>query len=307
MKAQKAISILFIIGLFLLFGCPSKVMGQGELKAVNDGLQLLEKGWLHYKVNSETPFSGLAVAKYENGQKKAEKTYKDGKLDGVSTTWYENGQKKSEETYKDGKLNGVWTTWYENGEKIEETLYKDGVWTDFYENGQKKHERAYKNGILEGVHTLWYENGQKKMEVHFKDGKLDGVQTFWLENGSKYSETLYNDGKEIFSRTHQIITKKEETPSPNKEETPGKYLVQASNLMLGGMVVTAGGAALSLFVFEDNQKVIGYGVTIVGGFMGIYGIAMIGKAGRIMEKKVTKNMSISPLMDNEGIGICLKF
>ena len=40
--------------------------------------------------------------------------------------WYENGQKKSEVTFKDGKINGLVTYWYENGEKKSEGTYKNG-------------------------------------------------------------------------------------------------------------------------------------------------------------------------------------
>ena len=50
-----------------------------------------------------------------NGQKKSEATYKDGKRDGLFTTWYDSGQKKSEETYKDGEPDGLLTHWYMNG------------------------------------------------------------------------------------------------------------------------------------------------------------------------------------------------
>ena len=42
----------------------------------------------------------------ENGEKKSEINYKDGKLEGLSTTWYENGQ-NSEVNYNDGKGFGV--------------------------------------------------------------------------------------------------------------------------------------------------------------------------------------------------------
>ena len=63
---------------------------------------------------------------YENGQKKSEGTYKDGKEDGLQTDWYRNGEKKSEGTYKDGKEDGLWTWWYENGQKELEKIFKDG-------------------------------------------------------------------------------------------------------------------------------------------------------------------------------------
>jgi len=46
--------------------------------------------------------------------------------DGLRTGYYENGQKKWEATYKDGKVVGKWTYWYENGQKRWENTYKDG-------------------------------------------------------------------------------------------------------------------------------------------------------------------------------------
>ena len=46
--------------------------------------------------------------------------------DGVITEYYENGQKRSEVTYKDGKEDGKWTEWYENGQKWYEATLKDG-------------------------------------------------------------------------------------------------------------------------------------------------------------------------------------
>ena len=47
--------------------------------------------------------NGLWTEWYENGQKKQEMTFKDGKKEGLRIEWYENGQKKNEITFKDGK------------------------------------------------------------------------------------------------------------------------------------------------------------------------------------------------------------
>jgi hypothetical protein len=58
-----------------------------------DGLQYFEG----------KPFTGRAVEKFKNGQKKWEDTYKDGKLDGPQTMWHDNGQKAVEATFKDGE------------------------------------------------------------------------------------------------------------------------------------------------------------------------------------------------------------
>ena len=74
---------------------------------------------LFYEVNSETPFTGAAVSKYENGRKAYEGTLKDGKLDGPGNWWHENGQKKGEVINKDGEIvSGTW--WDEEGNEIKE-------------------------------------------------------------------------------------------------------------------------------------------------------------------------------------------
>ena len=71
--------------------------------------QLEERDDLHYF--EEKPFTGVAVEKYSNGQKKGEYTFKDGKGQGLATNWYENGQKEKELTLKDSKWHGLWTKW----------------------------------------------------------------------------------------------------------------------------------------------------------------------------------------------------
>jgi len=138
---------------------------------------------------------------YENGQKESEVTYKDGELDGLSTYWYENGQKKEEVTYKDGEQDGLWARWHQNGQKKSEVAYKDGelygLWTEWYENGQKAYEETFKDGELDGLWTWWYENGQKIGEMTYKDGKEDGLATRWYENGQKKWEGTYKDGERI--------------------------------------------------------------------------------------------------------------
>ena len=45
------------------------------------------------------------------------------KKDGVEKLYYDNGQKKSETTYEDGKKIGEYTQWDEDGNKIIEVFY----------------------------------------------------------------------------------------------------------------------------------------------------------------------------------------
>jgi antitoxin component YwqK of YwqJK toxin-antitoxin module len=156
---------------------------------------------------------GLWIYWYENGKKKQEQTYKDGKLEELTTLWYESGQKKEESTYKAGKLEGPYTAWYDNGRKKVEGVYRDampsgergetgvlkngrqGLWTFWSEGGQKEEESPYNDGKLEGLATNWYENGQKKKERTFKSDELDGLWIYWYENGKKKEEGTYKAGK----------------------------------------------------------------------------------------------------------------
>ena len=129
-----------------------------------DFSKLVKRDGLWYEGDSETPFTGIVVAKHENGQKALEGTSKDGKREGLATEWYEDGQKKVEATYKDGKREGLWTSWYENGQKKAETIFKDGK--------------------TEGLVTWWHENGQKSAEATFKDGKKVS-ETKWDKEGNE--------------------------------------------------------------------------------------------------------------------------
>jgi len=149
-------TLLIITALMLVFGCSSDPI---------DGSTLIEKGGLMYAPGSDKPYSGVAVWYHENGQKRKERTYKNGERDGLWTGWNENGQMREEETYKDGRQDGKWTYWYENGQKMREGTYKDGE--------------------LDGLKTEWYENGQKYNEGTYKNGELI-EENYWDEDGNVY-------------------------------------------------------------------------------------------------------------------------
>ena len=79
-----------------------------------------------YAPNSDKPYTGKVFSLYDDGKKKEEGKYRDGKNDGLVTWWYENGQKEEEGNWKNGEDVGKWTYWYENGNKKSEGTYKDG-------------------------------------------------------------------------------------------------------------------------------------------------------------------------------------
>jgi antitoxin component YwqK of YwqJK toxin-antitoxin module len=163
---------------------------------------------------TKPPKDGLHVEYYENGQKKAEGHFKNGKQDGLTTFWYENGQKQEELNWKNGELDGLRTKWHDNGQKKEESHWKngeqDGLYTGWYENGQMQEEGHFKDGKREGLLTFWNENGQVR-ESRSTKGVL-GFDTEWYENGQKKSEvhrrnysmvrmTRWDENGEIVSQT----------------------------------------------------------------------------------------------------------
>ena len=120
---------------------------------------------------------------------------------GKWTMWWENGNKRQEGEYKDGKEEGKWIGWYESGTTKYEGEYKDGQfegkwigWRDC--GGNKTGEGGYKDGKLEGKCTKWYISGTKEYEGEYKDGKKEGKWTWWWEDGNKQREVEYKDGKE---------------------------------------------------------------------------------------------------------------
>jgi len=60
---------------------------------------------LLYKQGETTPYTGIATARYKNGQIKFEAMYKNGTLHGKSSWWHRNGHKEYEATYKNGKIS----------------------------------------------------------------------------------------------------------------------------------------------------------------------------------------------------------
>jgi len=78
-------------------------------------------------MTTKTPKNGLHTSYFDNGQKKSECHYKDGKLNGNCKFWYQNNNLERESHYKDSKLEGKWTQWYSDKNIALEGSYKDGM------------------------------------------------------------------------------------------------------------------------------------------------------------------------------------
>ena len=95
------------------------LMAQDEIKMED----LFERDSLYFIPGQDSAFSGKVNDTWENGTKKLEGSYKDGKIDGKRNTWYQNGQDREESDWKVGIQNGVHKQWYENGQQKFERVY----------------------------------------------------------------------------------------------------------------------------------------------------------------------------------------
>ena len=94
----------------------------------------------------------------------------------LKESFHENGVKKMEAHYVDGKLNGSSTLWDEYGQKIIIVNYKEdkrhGLLTRWHNNGQKKIEINYTDNKRHGEMTFWNENGDIKKILTYGNGEL---------------------------------------------------------------------------------------------------------------------------------------
>lgn len=155
---MKATLFALFVGL-LMVGCGDGIVEYGDLE---------DRNGVMYLPNEETPFTGRTESFHENGQKKGEVTFKDGKPEGPWTGSYENGQKKGEGKMKDGKLMEA-VQWKPNGEKCPVTNLKDGsgvvVW--YFEDGTVSRRDSWKDGKLDGISIHYYEDGTEKKRVTY--------------------------------------------------------------------------------------------------------------------------------------------
>ena len=210
--------LLALISTTVIFcGCSKKEKVERVLSL--DKIQV--RNGVFYEVNQEAPFTGLSQDFYPSGQKKAEVSYKDGKLHGAQATWHENGQKSLEANFKDAKKHGVEAAWYDNGQKLLTANFKDakkhGAQAAWYESGQKWLEADFKHGKKHGAQVVWYENGQKSKEANCKDGKPHGVSTDWDESGWKMREIIFENGVEksrkSFKPSFRVVEREPSAPS----------------------------------------------------------------------------------------------
>ncbi|MCG8430229.1 MAG: toxin-antitoxin system YwqK family antitoxin [Candidatus Omnitrophica bacterium] len=159
---------IFLLLLFMIFSC-NNVYSLDKNREVDLNLIEANKDGIYYVKGEETPYTGRAVAYFDNGQESDEENFIEGVHNGPFKEWFRNGQLKADWTMKDGKPDGECFGWYEDG--------------------QKAYERRYDVGVAQGRWAVWYESGRQKSEELFKDGSSNG-KLFEYDNDGNVSNVV---------------------------------------------------------------------------------------------------------------------
>lgn len=148
------------------------------------------------------------------GNKITELEFKLRRETGTIVSYFENGNKKALMTLKNGKPYLI-EEWYENGKKKRKKVFTKSFsdWKEltYYENGGEKKEKEIKDNKDHGKEIWWYKNGQKESECDYFEGQLHGKWIFWDENGQLKSIMEFKNGhitRETIFKNGKIISDK---------------------------------------------------------------------------------------------------
>lgn len=156
------------------------------------------------------PFTGIAFELAANRTKILDANYQNGYLNGPYTEWYDNGKKKKELFYINGKLDdGKYFTYEPNGNKSVGTTYKNGIAIEvetykeqqldgmkikYYPSGNVQSQTTYKAGKKNGIEKHYSESSKLIKEITFLNDQLNGLLSEYNNDGFLISQTLYDKG-----------------------------------------------------------------------------------------------------------------
>ena len=92
-------------------------------------------------------YTGWVKETFDDGRIRSLVHYKDGKPDGLETIWYENGQRRNESNWEDGKLWAA-VAWKPNGKKcpVTNVVNGNGVVVYYNDKGTEVDRETYRDG-----------------------------------------------------------------------------------------------------------------------------------------------------------------
>lgn len=197
-----------LVGLaILVVGCQTERSGPTPAKmeintqlislpeVASDSLELRANLGLMYHI--DTPFTGVAVSRYENGNIAEKATYVEGQKNGLKQKWFENGKLSYEANYQANKPHGEVKSWWYNGVLRSTANFKygvaDGVQKQWRTGSQLFKERNLVDGKEEGLQRAWRANGKLFVNYEAKNGRIYGLKRASLCYELANENIVYND------------------------------------------------------------------------------------------------------------------
>ena len=205
------------ISFLLIAQSPAKILYFNQFLDTADSSSATIKGWL-VQENQRWKLTLRIIA---TNAVLSQGYYLDPEMqvaDGILEFWYENGVKKSEEHYTNGKPHGKWKTWDEVGRLSDTSLYLNGKliklarWT-FYENDSLKMTQFVDLPNKKTYVKYYYEEGGLRDDVEFFDDKEIERKSYFSNGQLKLDSKKDKKGKQTyikrFSETGEEISEKE--------------------------------------------------------------------------------------------------
>lgn len=121
------------------------------------------------------------------GNKLAERFFRNGEPTGNWLRWWPNGKQRMELQYRGPDVAMPMSWWHENGALAEQGLARDAVkegeWSSWTDAGVLVEQGSYTNGLRSGHWKFWRADGTPQEEGDFAAGRRTGTWTFYDEAG----------------------------------------------------------------------------------------------------------------------------
>jgi len=141
-----------------------------------------------YKMST---LNGRTLSYNESGKLSSDISYHNGKREGIIILYYENGNKKFQTEYKDGRMINERMCFDINEKPI------NGEYLTYYNNKVKEREGNCINGKPEGEFKVYDSTGRISIIANYKNGKPHGLTYYYNHNNLIYKTEKYNDGNFI--------------------------------------------------------------------------------------------------------------
>lgn len=127
---------------------------------------------------------------HSNGKPERDARFKGGAMHGPYVDFWQNGQKKSQGRYVDGKRQGTWEFYFNQYSVAAKGDFKDdrkdGPWNEFYENGELRAQGGYRDGADTGTWRRWGTKGDLLEENSCFEANAEGrFKSFHAANTPK--------------------------------------------------------------------------------------------------------------------------